>query len=132
MNVRHFARYQFPLIGWIVLIFFLSALPKVPDVRFPVSPDKLGHIGIYFVLCMLSRRAFFHQARFPWLRRNALWAAFGFTLIYGVLDELHQLYVPGRWADIYDVVADGIGGALFVAVFLWRRRTAMAREVDRA
>ncbi|MGB5337658.1 MAG: VanZ family protein [Gammaproteobacteria bacterium] len=27
-------------------------------------------------------------------------------------DELHQLFVPGRSADIFDVLADAVGGLL--------------------
>jgi len=129
LNLRHAAKYQLPLFAWIVIIFILSAIPKFPDVRMPISPDKLAHVGVYFVLCLLSRRAFYFQDRFPLLRTHALWAAFGFTLVYGALDEFHQLYVPGRWADIYDVLADGIGGALFVAWFVLKTRRFTALRV---
>lgn len=122
MNLQHLARYQLPLVAWVVVIFVLSTIPKFPDVRLPISPDKLAHVGIYFVLCMLSRRAFFYQERLAFLHKHALQAAFWFTLVYGALDEFHQLYVPGRWADVYDVIADGIGGALFVGVFAWKSR----------
>jgi VanZ family protein len=32
-----------------------------------------------------------------------------FALFYGVLDELHQLFVNGRGASLGDVFLDGIG-----------------------
>ena len=38
--------------------------------------------------------------------------------LFGVTDEIHQYFVPGRQADVFDVVADAVGalaGALFVA-----------------
>jgi VanZ family protein len=30
-------------------------------------------------------------------------------LFYGALDELHQIFVPGRFADTLDWMADGLG-----------------------
>jgi VanZ family protein len=43
-------------------------------------------------------------------------AAALFAIIYGATDELHQLFVPGRNADLYDVFADGIGGLLGASI----------------
>ncbi len=39
---------------------------------------------------------------------------------YGVTDEIHQFFVPGRTADVYDVLSDFIGasiGSIFRALF---------------
>ncbi len=113
MKVSHFAKYQLPLFLWLVLIFGLSAIPHIPVVKFPLSPDKIGHAGIYFVLCMLSMRAFFHQDIWPWLKENSMLAAVIFTIVYGTLDEVHQIFVPNRWADVYDAIADAVGALLF-------------------
>lgn len=85
----------------------------MPVVKFPISPDKIAHVGIYFVLCMLSKRAFHHQERWVWLRDHSLLGAFLFTIVYGILDEVHQMYVPNRSADIYDAMADAFGALLF-------------------
>jgi len=38
-----------------------------------------------------------------------------FSVLYGVSDEIHQIYVPGRTPDSLDVVADAVGAALGVA-----------------
>jgi VanZ family protein len=44
-----------------------------------------------------------------------------------MLDEFHQLFVPGRNAEIWDVVADTSGGMLgiYLLYFLMRRRKAI-------
>lgn len=42
------------------------------------------------------------------------------VVLYGALDEWHQSQVPGRSADPFDVVTDGLGAAAFV--LLWRAR----------
>lgn len=117
MKVPPVVRYQLPLLVWLLAILGLSAIPNMPTVKFPISPDKIAHAGIYFVLCMLSRRAFFHQEKWPWLKKHPMMAAVFFTVIYGILDEVHQLFVPGRWADVYDAMADALGAILFAGWF---------------
>lgn len=52
--------------------------------------------------------------------KGVTWAR-GFVAIllatlYGVTDEFHQLFVPGRSADRYDVLADCLGASLGVAL----------------
>jgi VanZ family protein len=39
--------------------------------------------------------------------------------LYGVLDEVHQAYVPGRMSSVGDVMADTAGGFI-VAVMAYR------------
>ena len=38
------------------------------------------------------------------------------ALAYGLSDELHQAYVPGRQSSFYDVLADGAGALLGAAL----------------
>jgi VanZ family protein len=40
------------------------------------------------------------------------YAALGFCVFYALLDEGHQIFVPGRTASLYDVAIDS-SGALF-------------------
>ena len=56
-------------------------------------------------------------------RRSAV--TFGVVLLtivcataYGISDEFHQWFVPGRTADVHDVMADAIGATL-AAVGAW-------------
>jgi VanZ family protein len=46
--------------------------------------------------------------------------------LYGVTDELHQLFVPGRSCDVKDWIADTIGATLgsvgmYVLLRVWKR-----------
>ena len=99
------------------LIFYLSSFERAPlpdDVS-----DKFAHMGGYAMLGLLVALGFAGRlpVRFTW--RLALSTVF-VTTLYGVSDELHQMYVPGRSADMYDVMADAAGGLLAVAVCgLW-------------
>jgi VanZ family protein len=124
--VKSFYRYQFPLLIWGVIIFILSSIETVPHFETPIiTEDKLAHISIYFVFCWLSHRALFFQTKFPLLKWHSLVGAFLLTCLYGYLDEVHQLFVPGRTYDYYDMLANAIGAFLFIICFVlintWKR-----------
>jgi VanZ family protein len=102
------------VLGWMALIFFLSAQPDLPH---PVSGwlDLLissgAHFLLYGFLALLLRWALGDGDR-------RLILAFGLALLYGVSDEFHQSFVPGRVPDLLDLVSDGLGAAL--ALTVWR------------
>jgi VanZ family protein len=111
-------------------IFGASSLPaaQLPEVGFP-GIDKLEHGLVYALLgAALARGWRLSRARttgtFTTRTRLApAWLAAALaTLAYGLSDELHQLLVPGRMFDLADLVADGVGGALGAAAYLWLRR----------
>jgi VanZ family protein len=97
--------------AWAAIIFVLSS---IPGRSFPQSKlfgyDKVLHATVYAVLgalCFMAiRRAW--ALRPQWL----IVAAGAMALAYGLTDEFHQLFVPGRSADLMDVLADGIGGLI--------------------
>jgi len=37
--------------------------------------------------------------------------------LYGISDEVHQAFVPGRNASPWDVVADGLGGVMGALIY---------------
>jgi VanZ family protein len=128
---REFVRYQLPVIIWACLIFIESSIPgeRFPDV--PVfNADKLVHLCIYFVFCFFSHRAFTHQQKFPLIVRHSLVFSVVLTLLYGISDECHQYFVPGRSSDVFDVMADLAGGILCVVVIsmLMRRRMSLKKR----
>ena len=47
----------------------------------------------------------------------------GLGILYGVTDELHQVFVPGRFCDFFDGLADALGVLAGHALyFRWRLR----------
>ena len=52
------------------------------------------------------------------------------TVAFGVSDEIHQSFVPGRDADVLDVVADALGAAVGAAGYAWALR-ARGSAADR-
>jgi VanZ family protein len=121
--MKDFARYQLPLLIWAAIIFLLSSLSRLPHVNTPfISADKLAHLFVYFVFCLFSRRALYFQAAFSSIKKFSLIWAFIVTVVYGYLDEVHQLFVPGRTYDYFDLLADAIGALMFIALFIFLHR----------
>lgn len=107
--------YWLPLIGYMVLIFYLSSQPfeglELPEIW---NIDKLLHIIEYGVLGVLWLRAL----RSSFVSSTYLYRlALVFTILYGVSDEVHQMFVPNRTASIFDIMADGIGGWLGIWLY---------------
>ena len=106
-----------PVLVYMAGIFSASAMSNPPmpsDV-----PDVSLHGLAYFGLSALLIRAFAH-GRWSGVTRRALVLGFVVAVIYGVTDEGHQIFVPGRHADVRDLQADAIGAAIAsAAVWAW-------------
>lgn len=116
-----FVKYHLPLLLFLLLIFIMSSLPgeSISSISFEFS-DKVLHAGAYFVLYFLFHHSLSNQERFELIKENAFLFAFLFTVLYAASDEFHQMYNPTRNADVYDLVADAVGGliAYFSARFI--------------
>jgi VanZ family protein len=55
-------------------------------------------------------------ARAVWPSRRWAVLAVGLASLYGVSDEVHQAFVPGRNADVFDWVADTTGALLAAGI----------------
>lgn len=114
-----------PAVTWMGLIFLLSAretVPKPPGFDASLT-SILGHFGVYAVLAALTWWAL---GGFAVTSRQRVAFAFGLALLYGISDEWHQSFVPGRQPDVFDVLVDAIGAAAGIAIAAW-----VARKLDR-
>jgi len=101
-----------------IAIFVFSSFSRLP-VSIGGSSDLAIHGLVYGLLGMLMVRAL---ANGSWrgVNINTLVTAVLLTVFYGCTDEYHQSFVPGRVADIRDVIADAVGACSgAVAVWLW-------------
>jgi len=93
---------------YMALIFFLSSRhPHLPFLL-PGYFDKLAHVLIYMPLAFL----FFISLRKSGLNKYIFVISFLLAGIYGITDELHQSFVPGRDAAAADAVADFLGAVI--------------------
>jgi VanZ family protein len=99
-----------PVAAFMALLFLASSRQTLLGAD-RVS-DKLLHAAAYLVLGSLVLRA--THGGFAPLRLVPTVVAVSLTLAYGMTDELHQVYVPGRIASFQDWVADALGTGLAV------------------
>ncbi|MBN2500350.1 MAG: VanZ family protein [Anaerolineales bacterium] len=120
-----------PAIMLMLVIFIFSAIPDA-GLQTQFSPDpvkipnfgvanrvvkKLGHLLIY---ALLARCYLYGLGKHD---RRTRWIAFGLAVLYGISDEFHQSFVPGRGAGPVDVFIDACGAwlALFLPKIIKRR-----------
>jgi len=60
----------------------------------------------------------FHTSKGVFWQRNAYLFTLIIGIIYGLSDELHQGFVPGRQKDVFDFLADLLGVLLGLYV-IW-------------
>jgi VanZ family protein len=126
-------RYWAPVALYAAMIFGGSSISNPPEVIVSVLKeisDKALHICEYGVLGALVYRACRYAAG-PWVARHALLVAAVGCAVYGLSDELHQLFVPFREADPMDLVADTTGGLLGAWTWRWaewRHSTILGRS----
>ncbi|NQY04807.1 MAG: VanZ family protein [Flavobacteriaceae bacterium] len=110
-------KYLLGAIFWTVLIAVLSfANPSsFPKVDIVYSPDKLAHLGVYFILTVLWF-LYFKRSK-NWQFTKATKSAILLAFLYGVLVELLQASLTEfRSADYFDVLANTLG-IIFAVVF---------------
>ena len=111
-----------PLVGVMSVIFYLSHLPgkslHLPNI---VNLDKALHCLAYATLGLAFIFALSPHWRCSHPRSLAVSVPM-FCLLYGISDEFHQSFFPGRVVSGGDLVADFVGGLLAVLVFVaWQR-----------
>lgn len=108
------------------IIFYASSMEayQIPSIDIP-NIDKLFHFIEYFILGFLMVRAFFHSSSVPNHRRIFIFAL-SICLIYGISDEVHQLFVVGRSYEIIDIISDIFGSAAGAWIFLYKERIKSA------
>lgn len=108
-----------PALAWATLIVVMSSQSSLPSLPFVFEGvDKLEHAGEYGVLAL----AILYGWRWPVAPRA--YVVIAVALVFGASDELHQAFVPGRTADVLDLLADVCGATLCVAAHLYRVRRA--------
>ena len=95
-----------PLIIYWIILFVLTSLPTGLAIETRDVSDKLLHFGAYGLLSVLLYLNMYFQNKFIKLKNNPATFTLVIASIYGLLDEIHQMFVPGRSAEFLDWVAD--------------------------
>ena len=104
-----------PLIFYWLLLFTLTTLPSKSIPAIGVN-DKVEHLLAYFGLSFLLYLTLLFQKKSILFKKNALLFTLTFVFLYGIIDEVHQLLIPGRSCEFFDFTADMLGGILGVII----------------
>jgi len=108
-----FISFKAPALVYAVLIFFMSSLQgyELPNLPF-YSFDKIVHLIEFGLFGIFLFRAF----RYPRPFSHPYWLTLGVGIPYAALDEIHQLFVPGRNCSAIDFVMDVLGLMIFAGI----------------
>ncbi len=113
-----FLKYRLPAILWAVLIFIASSIPSRALPRLGLfSWDKLLHIGEFGIFGLLLARAFDSSLSVKKLS-TLVTLTVSTGVIWALLDEVHQMFVLGRNANVYDFLADALGVIIAQVIFI--------------
>ncbi len=116
-----------PPVAGMVGLFWISSQPDLTSIPGGVS-DKTAHFAAYFVLAAATLRAT-AGGRWSGVTGRAALIAFSIAAGYGALDEVHQIFTPGRFPGVDDWIADALGAIAALALGLLA--AALVRRVGR-
>jgi VanZ family protein len=109
IRLRRSVSLWLPPILYAAMIFYLSSesdpMPSLTSAVWDKALHATEYAGFAFLLCRALQ-----GAGIP--RWTSICASILVACAYAGSDEWHQLFVPGRDADIRDWVADTVGGTL--------------------
>lgn len=116
-----------PMVLWAAWIFWLSDQPKLPHPgrRLGLSDylfDYAAHAFTFGLLAVLAWWAFISLSSRRVFSLSPRLLGGLFSILYAVSDELHQAFVPGRWAKASDWLADVIGILVALGLIAWIER----------
>jgi len=115
--------YHLPWQLLFIIIFILSSIPgdRLPEREFNLA-DKIAHFLLFGLLGLLLARGLAESRNDFWRERYVLWSIL-IAISYGIIDELHQSFIPGRYTSFSDCIADCLGIVVFVYIYkIWRER----------
>ncbi len=95
--------------------------------------DKVFHFGVYAILAILAARNLAVEKPL-WSPAKIKTIAILFVCLYGVSDEIHQAFVPERYASVWDIFADcagSIAGCVFYMNFIYKKPLYLNKQLNK-
>lgn len=84
--------------------------------------DKLQHLAVYALLAYLAFRGWV-----PTDDRIVKWVILAILACFAAADEYHQRWIPGRFVEWGDFLADGVGVLVGFLAATWQNRRRRPR-----
>lgn len=117
-------KFWLPVLACMGFIFYMSGVQgrDIPPL-FPFQ-DIAYHFSVYSVLAYLFARALKNTSRN--IRPLQLLSfSILFSVFYGITDELHQAFVPGRCVSGFDIFINGLGGITGSSLYQWLKSSLL-------
>lgn len=107
-------KFWIPPIFWALIIFSFSSFTvghatEIYWKDFIVK--KTAHIFEYGIFATLLYRSMINSGI---KNKKAMWLAVVIACLYGISDEFHQSFTPGREPTLRDVLIDTLGASIFI------------------
>ena len=109
------------------MLFWLSHQPSVDVPSLFPGQDKVFHAGVYGILGIFLLGAM--RPIYTGYTQSQVLTSAIIASLYGISDEFHQSFVPGRTPDVLDWAADSTG-ALLAAVLLAQLTRTFSRRLS--
>jgi hypothetical protein len=90
-----------------ILIFYMSSIESknIPGISFPLR-SVIYHFAIFAFFCFFLLIGLVKGKN---NNKQLIFIGVIIAILYGISDEIHQLFVPGRCCSIDDILVDSIG-----------------------
>jgi len=88
-----------------IMIFYISSLIRIPGPFVFTMSSIYYHFGIFFIFQWSLIESLGEKIK----SEKHLLYVIAFAILYGISDELHQLFVPGRLCTLSDVGINTVG-----------------------
>lgn len=114
LRMQKLIKFWSPAIIWAFIIFIFSSFQVGSSSEFYWKDfiiKKTAHIVEYGILATLFYRAMVNS---DVKKKKAMWCSILIALFYGLTDEFHQSFTPGREPRLRDVLIDTTGAIIFI------------------
>ncbi len=106
-------------------IFFFSTISFAPGKRAIISLTTLYHFIVFFLFSFFLFTTIKGKGK---IKTKHILIVFLISLIYAILDEFHQSFVPNRDASIKDILIDSLGIFTSMIIYLYINKKAKEKS----
>lgn len=131
-KLNKFLIYYLPPVAMALLVFIFSSVPGNDYPKMTAGghdwsniTNSIAHIIEYSLLGFLTIRAFDHSQV---SKKKKLFICLVLLLLYGLSDEFHQSFVPGREVSFMDWLMDAIGSLTGLGLYMRKENWPIVKK----